>query len=39
MYFGVVLKEDGAKFSSSKGENIKLAELLNEGKKRAFQEL
>jgi arginyl-tRNA synthetase len=32
MGFGVVLGEDGKKFSTRKGEAIKLLDLLNEAK-------
>jgi len=39
MGFGVVLGEDGKKFSTRKGEAIKLLDLLNEAKERAMAQL
>jgi arginyl-tRNA synthetase len=39
MGFGVVLGEDGKKFSTRKGEAIKLLDLLNEAKDRAMAQL
>ncbi len=39
MGFGLMLNEEGKKFSTRKGGNIKLAELLDEAKERAKKEL
>lgn len=39
MGFGVVLGEDGKKFSTRKGEAVKLLDLLNEAKERALSQL
>lgn len=39
MYFGMILNEEGKKFSTRDGNLIKLTELLDEAKKRAKEEL
>lgn len=39
MGFGVVLGEDGKKFSTRKGVAVKLLDLLNEAKEKAFEQL
>lgn len=39
MGFGVVLGQDGKKFSTRKGQAVKLLDLLNEAKERAMAQL
>jgi arginyl-tRNA synthetase len=39
MGFGVVLGENGKKFSTRKGESVKLLDLLNEAKNRALVQI